>query len=178
VSTAAAETPDVRVIRGTCRLPVSAATVWAHLADPVHWAALNPDSIGVEGIEPAGPFQSGQHWTEHARSPLGLQQLAARVESFDPRGAGLHLHAQGPLGLEIDTEVRVQDEGDGSRVTLEHRLHVPRGPWAGLTATLVAARIEDGTAAAVRRLQRNAQGWQDPAAGGEAATAGDGHPRA
>ncbi len=150
---------EVRLVRGACRLPARAATVWAHLADAHRLAALNPDSLGVEAVDPPGGFQPGQRWTERARSPMGVQHLYTHVEEVDAAAGRLRLRAEGPLGARIETLLHVRDDAGGSTVTLEHRLLLPRGPLCVLTAALVSARIEEGTEAAMRHLRQAAEGW-------------------
>ena len=135
--------------------------IWGYMIDPHRLAALNPDSVGIDAVHPAGPLQSGQHWVEHAHSPLGLQNLETRVATVDAERGVIEIQANGPFGLHITSRISLTPvTGDNGQtiVVFEHRCVWPSGPLRAVIAGVIGARMRAGTDTALHRLARAVEG--------------------
>jgi len=95
-------------------LPVAPEALWPWISTPEHLALWIRDVQRFE-VRPAGELAAGSRMIVHLPRGAPLEATAERVE----RPRSLTLRARGlPDGLEVLLGFRVEEQADGSRLTL------------------------------------------------------------
>ena len=94
----------------------SADSVWALLAHPMSYAKWWDAT--TDSIVPAGPVQSGQIITAHARAIGMAWPIKVEVETIDASRRELALTTSLPLGITVTNHISVQPvDADTARVS-------------------------------------------------------------
>jgi len=135
-------------------LAVSATRLWAFLCDPHHLAQINPNSEGASDVEPPGPLQVGQRWTELMRTPVGRQEVHTVVTAADADPGCIALRSLGPAGIVVEAEISVRsDAPQQSTVTFTNRFALDRGGFLqAMAGSFLRPAMQEASQIALDRL--------------------------